>query len=49
MVQPKTVTLWQTYKKSTTTLVCATASAEGSHAPARSAVAAPGCEAATSS
>src|ERR1039458_9782165 len=26
MVQPKTVTLWQTYKKSTTTLVCATAS-----------------------
>jgi hypothetical protein len=27
MVQPKTVTLWQTYKKSTTTLVCATASA----------------------
>ena len=28
MVHPKTVTLWQTYKKSTTTLVCATASAE---------------------
>src|ERR1019366_8715530 len=26
MVHPKTVTLWQTYKKSTTTLVCATAS-----------------------
>jgi hypothetical protein len=26
MVHPKTVTLWQTYKKSTATLVCATAS-----------------------
>jgi hypothetical protein len=28
MVHPKTVTLWQTYKKPTTTLVCATASME---------------------
>ena len=28
MVHPKTVTLWQTYKKSSTTVVCGTASAD---------------------